>query len=95
MPAIRFQIKARVLAVFFPLTSRLGKIITIILKSLHTPTHPPLPPASVVSPQPPAVSSNWTKSVTWAEFLTHHQKCYDEWVQKETMAAAGTTWMLA
>jgi hypothetical protein len=67
-----------------PLLHQLQEGATIISKSPRAPTHPPLPPASVVSPQPPAVSSSRTKSVTWAEFLTRRQKRYDERVQKET-----------
>ena len=67
-----------------PLLHQLQEGTTIISKSPHPLTCPPLPRSSVVSPQPPAVSSSWTKSVTWAEFLTRRQKRYDERVQKET-----------
>ena len=67
-----------------PLLHQLQEGTTIISKSPHPLTCPPLPQSSVVSPQPPAVSSSWTKSVTWAEFLTRRQKRYDERVQKET-----------
>ena len=67
-----------------PLYYQLQEGTTIIMKSPRPLMPTPLRPSPVTSSLPPAASSSWPKSVIWVEFLTRHQKRYEEHVQKET-----------